>query len=150
MKILKNIFIQIIFLFNLSFSLQAAKITEESKKEKNKPSQQEIVQKLLQNRCELSNHTKARTQHCFVDSTHHTCCKLGPKSRSYSDRSGNPIGTASEYAASFLSKNLREQSISLGVHVLAQKFVAITHNNLVQKTHLSLLFINQPRFLLRS
>lgn len=35
------------------------------------------------------------TQHCFADSTHHTCCMLGKKSREYADSSGNPIGTAS-------------------------------------------------------
>ena len=38
------------------------------------------------------------TSHCFNDSTHHTCCMLGPKARKYADSSGNPIGTASEKA----------------------------------------------------
>lgn len=35
------------------------------------------------------------TSHCFNDSTHHTCCKLGKKAREYADKTGNPIGTAS-------------------------------------------------------
>ena len=35
------------------------------------------------------------TSHCFNDSTHHTCCKLGKKARYYADKTGNPIGTAS-------------------------------------------------------
>jgi hypothetical protein len=32
------------------------------------------------------------TQHCFNDSTHHTCCEIGPESSKYADSSGNPIG----------------------------------------------------------
>lgn len=32
------------------------------------------------------------TQHCFNDSTHHTCCEIGPESSKYADNSGNPIG----------------------------------------------------------
>ena len=35
-------------------------------------------------------------QHCFSDSTHHTCCMLGPKAREYADKTGNTIGSASE------------------------------------------------------
>ena len=38
------------------------------------------------------------TSHCFADSTHQTCCMLGPEARAYADRSGNPIGKASERA----------------------------------------------------
>ena len=30
------------------------------------------------------------TSHCFNDSTHHTCCMLGPKAKKYADESGNP------------------------------------------------------------
>lgn len=36
------------------------------------------------------------TRHCFRDETHRTCCLLGHAARRYSDRSGNPIGTAAE------------------------------------------------------
>jgi hypothetical protein len=35
------------------------------------------------------------TSHCFADTTHHTCCMLGSKSREYADSSGNPIGALS-------------------------------------------------------
>jgi hypothetical protein len=38
----------------------------------------------------------AETQHCFADTTHHTCCMLGSKARAYADASGNPIGSLSE------------------------------------------------------
>eukprot|EP00284_Hemiselmis_tepida_P009993 CAMPEP_0174931798 /NCGR_PEP_ID=MMETSP1355-20121228/34976_1 /TAXON_ID=464990 /ORGANISM="Hemiselmis tepida, Strain CCMP443" /LENGTH=202 /DNA_ID=CAMNT_0016178181 /DNA_START=8 /DNA_END=616 /DNA_ORIENTATION=+ len=46
-----------------------------------------------------------QTSHCFVDSTHHTCCVLGPEARAYADSSGNPIGTASSKA--FFAKHGR-------------------------------------------
>ena len=35
------------------------------------------------------------TSHCFNDSTHHTCCMLGPEARNYAKNSGNPIDQAS-------------------------------------------------------
>lgn len=38
------------------------------------------------------------TSHCFADSTHQTCCMLGPEARKYADNSGNPIGRAAELA----------------------------------------------------
>lgn len=50
----------------------------------------------LLEKCGLPNYNK--TSHCFSDSTHHTCCMLGPKARKYADNSGNPIGIASEDA----------------------------------------------------
>lgn len=46
------------------------------------------------NLCNLPNMDK--TSHCFNDITHHTCCLLGPRSREYSNASGNPIGKVSE------------------------------------------------------
>ena len=49
-------------------------------------------EKLLE-RCGLPDNYS--TSHCFNDSTHHTCCKLGKKAREYADKTGNPIGTAS-------------------------------------------------------
>jgi hypothetical protein len=51
-----------------------------------------IRQKLLR-KCVLPDIPE--TQHCFADSTHHTCCMLGAKSREYADSSGNPIGALS-------------------------------------------------------
>ena len=46
------------------------------------------------------------TSHCFADSTHQTCCLLGPKARKYSMESGNEIGNLSVEA----SKKFREQT----------------------------------------
>jgi len=51
------------------------------------------TRKHLLNKCGLPDIPE--TQHCFSDSTHHTCCMLGSKSREYADSSGNPIGSAS-------------------------------------------------------
>jgi hypothetical protein len=51
------------------------------------------TRKRLLKKCGLPN--VAETQHCFADTTHHTCCMLGPKSREYADSSGNPIGSIS-------------------------------------------------------
>ena len=34
--------------------------------------------------------------HCFSDSTHQTCCMLGPRAREYAEKTGNPIGKISE------------------------------------------------------
>jgi len=50
----------------------------------------------LLNKCNLPKNQS--TSHCFNDSTHHTCCMLGPKARKYADNSGNPIGITSENA----------------------------------------------------
>jgi hypothetical protein len=50
----------------------------------------------LLEKCGLPKYNK--TSHCFSDSTHHTCCMLGPEARKYADNSGNPIGIASEDA----------------------------------------------------
>ena len=50
----------------------------------------------LLEKCGLPNYNK--TSHCFNDSTHHTCCMLGPEARKYADNSGNPIGITSEDA----------------------------------------------------
>ena len=41
----------------------------------------------------------SETSHCFNDTTHLTCCELGPEARKYSDNSGNPIGKLSERVA---------------------------------------------------
>jgi hypothetical protein len=46
--------------------------------------------KKLLDRCGLPD--VPETQHCFNDSTHHTCCEIGPESSEYADSSGNPIG----------------------------------------------------------
>ena len=58
--------------------------------------QKDKIPKLL-NECGLPQNYSA-TSHCFADSTHQTCCMLGPKARKYADNSGNPIGEASVLA----------------------------------------------------
>tara|TARA_A100001388_G_scaffold248797_1_gene209085 strand:- start:391 stop:885 length:495 start_codon:yes stop_codon:yes gene_type:complete len=61
----------------------------------------------LMNVCGLPDVSNpVNTTHCFADSTHQTCCMLGPEARKYADSSGNPIGTAAEKA--FKVKNGRE------------------------------------------
>ena len=55
-----------------------------------------MTKKLL-NECGLPINYN-RVNHCFNDSTHHTCCLLGPEARKYADNSGNPIGLASKDA----------------------------------------------------
>lgn len=57
-------------------------------KRKTKKTRKKLLQK-----CGLPN--TINTSHCFSDSTHHTCCLLGPKARAYADATGNPIGKAS-------------------------------------------------------
>lgn len=52
----------------------------------------------LMNRCGLPMNYH-ETSHCFADGTHQTCCMLGPLAREYADKSGNPIGEASERAS---------------------------------------------------
>jgi len=44
-------------------------------------------------------HTNPDVQHAFTDETHNMCCLLGPNSRAYADKSGNPIGKLSEEVA---------------------------------------------------
>ena len=65
------------------------------------------IEKTIRNKMTGGSHTRKRslakcglpdipeTQHCFSDTTHHTCCMLGQKAREYADSSGNPIGTLS-------------------------------------------------------
>ena len=51
----------------------------------------------LLNECGLPT-TYNNVSHCFNDSTHQTCCLLGPEARKYADNSGNPIGSAAKKA----------------------------------------------------
>ena len=44
-----------------------------------------------------------RTDHCFTDGTHQTCCMVGKKARTYADNSGNPIGELAELASYILT-----------------------------------------------
>lgn len=55
------------------------------------------MQNKLLNECGLPTNY-SNVNHCFNDSTHQTCCLLGPEARKYADKSGNPIGKAAEKA----------------------------------------------------
>jgi hypothetical protein len=50
--------------------------------------------RMLLRKCNLPD--VKETEHCFADSTHHTCCMLGKQARDYAEKSGNPIGRVSE------------------------------------------------------
>ena len=58
--------------------------------------------KKLMKYCNLHDYNE--TSHCFSDSTHQTCCMLGPKARKHADATGNPIGKASKKAANLRRK----------------------------------------------
>lgn len=62
-------------------------------KNTNKNTNKDKTRKRLLKKCNLPDIPE--TNHCFGDSTHHTCCLLGKKAREYSDASGNPIGSLS-------------------------------------------------------
>ena len=49
-------------------------------------------------------HDYSDTSHCFTDSTHHTCCLLGPDARKFADSTCNSIGTAAEKAYNLKKK----------------------------------------------
>ena len=62
-----------------------------SKTNKSKNKKKVTKREILLNECGLPKDDM--TNHCFNDSTHHTCCMLGPKARKYADER-NPIGQA--------------------------------------------------------
>lgn len=64
-----------------------------NKSKKTKRKKKRTKREILLNQCGLPKDDM--TSHCFNDSTHHTCCMLGPKARKYADESGNPIGQSS-------------------------------------------------------
>ena len=86
-------------------------------------------------------HDYDRTSHCFSDSTHQTCCMLGPEARKYADESGNPIGTAANNAYKAgnkkqTKKNLKPWCTCIGSGVCsdyATKFNDGTHIKFVNK-----------------
>ena len=54
-------------------------------------------QEKLRKRCFGSSWQDTKLGHSFgEDATHNLCCALGPDARAYADKSGNPIGRASE------------------------------------------------------
>tara|TARA_B110001469_G_C9647729_1_gene328448 strand:+ start:4804 stop:5553 length:750 start_codon:yes stop_codon:yes gene_type:complete len=52
-----------------------------------------------------------RTNHCFNDNTHHTCCMIGSKTRTQADLTGNPIGKEAKKAY-MVKHNLTENSFN--------------------------------------
>lgn len=72
------------------------------KKYKIKTINQKSRKKLL-DKCGLPD--VPETQHCFNDLTHHTCCEIGPRSSSYADSSGNPIGKLADNVFQKLPNN---------------------------------------------
>lgn len=100
------------------------------------------TRKNLLQKCGLPN--IAETQHCFADTTHHTCCMLGSKAREYADSSGNPIGSLSvkvnnkvnntvQTIGKRKSKSKSKKGLVHGVLVLVQKYVVIIQINLVKR-----------------
>jgi hypothetical protein len=93
------------------------------------------------------------TSHCFNDSTHHTCCMLGPKAIKYADDSGNPIGTAAKKAfkhhknRNAKSKDLTPWCTCFGSEVCsfyANKFKDGTHIKLINNPNSGTEIVNKP------
>ena len=64
----------------------------------------------LKEKCGLpTNYDK--TNHCFNDGTHHTCCMLGSKTRTQADLTGNPIGKTAKKAY-MVKHNLTEKAFN--------------------------------------
>ena len=83
------------------------------------------------------------TSHCFNDSTHHTCCMLGPKARKYADESGNPIGTAAKKAFKHLKKRgATENDLTPWCTCFGSEVCSYYANKFDDGTHIKL--INNP------
>ena len=64
----------------------------------------------LKEKCGLpTNYDK--TDHCFNDDTHHTCCMLGSETRIQADLTGNPIGKTAKKAY-MVKHNLTETAFN--------------------------------------
>lgn len=98
-----------------------------------------FTQELL-NKCGLSNEG---TSHCFNDSTHHTCCMLGPKARKYADNSGNPIGLASIKAFNKTGKKLNKNTLTPWCTCSGSKVCSYYANKFKDGTHIK--FIYNPK-----
>jgi len=87
----------------------------------------------LLEKCGLPNYNK--TSHCFSDSTHHTCCMLGPEARKYADNSGNPIGIASEDAF-YLRYGKKPNELSSWCTCTGSKVCSYYSNKFKDGTHI--------------
>ncbi len=89
--------------------------------------------------CGFNN--KYPTEHCFTDTTHHTCCMLGRKAREYSNNSGNPIGKASEQSfKSYLNKKPLENDMTPWCTCIGSEVCSFYANKFNDGTHIK--FIN--------
>lgn len=83
------------------------------------------------------------TSHCFNDSTHHTCCMLGPKARKYADESGNPIGTAAKKAFKHLKKkSATDNDLTPWCTCFGSEVCSYYANKFNDGTHIK--FVNNP------
>ena len=86
------------------------------------------------------------TSHCFNDSTHHTCCMLGPKARKYADESGNPIGKAAKKAFKHLkNKAATDEDLTPWCTCFGSEVCSYYANKFNDGTHIKL--INNPNSL---
>ena len=80
-------------------------------------------------------------KHCFSDSTHHTCCMLGPKVREYADKTGNTIGSVSE--RSYKRKyNKKSNNLTSWCTCTGSTVCSFYSNKFNDGTHIK--FINNP------
>ena len=99
------------------------------------------TRKKLLNRCGLPDNMN--TSHCFSDSTHHTCCILGPKARKYADNSGNPIGKASVNAyKAKTGKKAKKKDLTSWCTCTGSEVCSYYADKFKDGTHLR--FINDP------
>jgi hypothetical protein len=83
------------------------------------------------------------TSHCFNDSTHHTCCMLGPKARKYADESGNPIGTAAKKAFKQLkNRGATDEDLTPWCTCFGSEVCSYYANKFNDGTHIKL--VNNP------
>lgn len=96
----------------------------------------------LLNECGLPN--TINTSHCFSDSTHHTCCMLGPEARAYADKSGNPIGKASirAYKNKTGKKKIKNKTLTPWCTCTGSEVCSYYANKFNDGTHIK--FINNP------
>lgn len=84
------------------------------------------------------------TSHCFNDSTHHTCCMLGPEARKYADESGNPIGTAAKKAFKQLKKRgATNKDLTPWCTCFGSEVCSYYANKFNDGTHIK--FVNNPK-----
>ena len=109
--------------------------------------------KKLLNLCELPDISQpVNTTHCFNDSTHQTCCMLGPKARKYADNTGNPIGKASKKAHKVFKKSKKnnkskksknKKDLTGWCTCIGSNVCAYYAKNFKDGTHIK--FINDPQ-----